>query len=95
MLCTLLGRTTSSCTATYVLPRGRIVTDGLIESRRVYELAISGGTGLYANARGTLVVTIIGVHPRRHLLVFRLVDFSASPQAASSPLKPPTVRPAR
>ena len=33
---------------------------------------ITGGTGLYDNARGTLTVTAKGLKPRRELLLFRL-----------------------
>jgi hypothetical protein len=72
VLCTLLTRTTQSCTATYALPRGRIVTNGVIGSRLIYEVAITGGTELYDNARGSLVVTTTALRPRRQVLVFRL-----------------------
>ena len=34
-----------------------IETSGLINSRLLYTAAITGGTGLYDNARGTLTVT--------------------------------------
>jgi hypothetical protein len=72
ILCTLLSRDTRSCTATYVLPKGTIVTSGVIGSRLIYELAIVGGTELYDNARGSLVVTTTALKPRRQVLVFRL-----------------------
>jgi hypothetical protein len=42
ILCTLLRSTRRSCTATYVLPRGRIVTSGVIDNQLFYELAIIG-----------------------------------------------------
>jgi hypothetical protein len=72
VLCTLLTRTKRSCTATYALPKGNIVTSGVIDSRLIYEVAITGGTELYDNARGSLVVTTTGLRPRRQVLVFRL-----------------------
>jgi len=72
VLCTLVSRTRRSCTATYTLPKGRIVTSGVIDNRLIYELAIVGGTELYDNARGSLVVTTTALSPRRQVLVFRL-----------------------
>ena len=57
---------------TVTLPKGSLVVSGLLSSRLLYELAIVGGTGLYDNARGTLTATVIGLHPRRDLLLFRL-----------------------
>jgi hypothetical protein len=72
LLCTLLTRTTRSCTATYELPKGNIVTSGVIDSRLIYEVAITGGTELYDNARGSLVVTTTALRPWRQVLVFRL-----------------------
>jgi hypothetical protein len=72
ILCTLISATRRSCTSTYSLPKGRIVTSGVIDTRLIYELAIVGGTELYDNARGSLVVTTTALNPRRQLLVFRL-----------------------
>jgi hypothetical protein len=72
MLCTSTGAQAQSCDATYVLPRGKIMVQGVIESRLIYELAVVGGTGLYANVRGTLTVTSLSRRPSRELLVFRL-----------------------
>ena len=72
VLCTLLTTTTRTCTATYELPRGNIVTSGVVNSRLIYEVAITGGTELYDNARGSLVVTTTALNPRRQVLVFRL-----------------------
>jgi hypothetical protein len=73
ILCTLVNSTTWSCVATYVLPRGTIVTSGIIGNRLIYEVAIIGGTELYDNARGSLVVTTTALNPRRQVLLFRLV----------------------
>jgi predicted secreted Zn-dependent protease len=72
ILCTMLGKDLRSCTATYVLPKGSIMTSGVIGSRLIYELAVIGGTELYDNARGSLVVTTTALKPRRQVLVFRL-----------------------
>ena len=72
MTCTAVGASGQSCTATYFLPKGAIVTQGVITSRLIYELAVVGGTGLYGNVRGTLTVTSLKRKPFRELLVFRL-----------------------
>jgi hypothetical protein len=72
MTCTAIGTTGQSCTATYVLPKGEIVTQGVIASRLIYDLAVVGGTGLYSNARGSLTVTSLRRKPSQELLVFRL-----------------------
>ena len=45
---------------------------GAITSRLLFEVAVTGGTGLYDNARGTLTVTSTGLRPRREVLIFRL-----------------------
>jgi hypothetical protein len=72
MLCTYVSRTQRACTTSFTLPRGTIVVSGVLQSRLLYELAIVGGTGLYDNARGTLLNTTIKLRPRRDLLLFRL-----------------------
>jgi hypothetical protein len=73
ILCTTLGGGRRSCTGTYALPRGKLVVAGVIGSRLLSEVPIVGGTGLYNNARGSLVTTTTSVEPRREILVFRLV----------------------
>jgi hypothetical protein len=74
MVCTLVGTKRQSCTANYVLPKGEIAVQGVIDSRLIYELAVIGGTGLYNNVLGSLTVTSIHrSKPSRELLVFRLV----------------------
>ena len=61
------------------LPRYVLPAEGPDHRRRVASLPAvlrsrrPGGTGLYDNARGTLVVTRMGVHPVRDRMVFRLV----------------------
>jgi hypothetical protein len=73
MVCTALGAKGQSCTATYFLPRGEIVVQGVISSRLIYQLAVVGGTDLYNNVHGSLTVTSLHRKPNRELLVFRLV----------------------
>jgi hypothetical protein len=73
MVCTAVGAKGQSCSATYFLPQGEIVVQGVITSRLIYELAVVGGTGLYSNVRGSLTVTSLHRKPSRELLVFRLV----------------------
>jgi hypothetical protein len=74
LVCTFVdSRRSRVCRGTYQLPKGRLVVGGSILYRQFYELAVLGGTGIYDNARGTLVVTRMGVRPVRDLAVFRLV----------------------
>jgi hypothetical protein len=70
--CVNTGTGSQSCTATYFLPKGKIMVSGVIASRLFYELAVIGGTGLYDNARGTVTVTFLGGKPAKEFLVFRL-----------------------
>jgi hypothetical protein len=72
ILCTTLVGGRRMCTGNYALPKGTLVTTGAIGTRLLYELAIVGGTELYDNARGSLVVTTTSLKPRREVLVFRL-----------------------
>src|SRR5262245_27009396 len=74
MSCTAVSLTGQNCSATYVLPKGKIVAQGVIGSRLIYQLAVVGGTGLYDNVHGSLTVTSLQRRrPVRELLVFRLV----------------------
>jgi hypothetical protein len=73
MVCTATGARGQSCNATYFLPKGAIVAQGVITSRLIYALAVVGGTGLYDNVRGSLTVTSLKRKPSKELLVFRLV----------------------
>jgi len=70
--CTFVTDRERTCEGTYLLPRGMLVTNGVLQSRLFYTVAITGGTGLYDNARGTLTVTAQKLKPRRELLLFRL-----------------------
>lgn len=71
-VCTFVSAGTRSCTATFFLPKGRLVAGGSIRFPSLYELAILGGTRLYDNARGTLTVIRTTQKPRRDILLFRL-----------------------
>ncbi len=62
-----------NCDGTFVLPAGKLVVSGGLIYRGLYDLAVTGGTGLYSNVRGSLVVTRIAQSPARDVLVFRLV----------------------
>jgi hypothetical protein len=74
VVCTFMdSRRARVCRGTYFLPKGRIVVGGSLLYRQFYELAVLGGTGLFDNARGSVVVTRTGVHPVRDRIVFRLV----------------------
>jgi hypothetical protein len=72
IVCTFITSTSRTCTGTYALPKGDLVTSGVMGNRLLFELAIVGGTELYDNARGMLVVTTTALKPRREVLVFRL-----------------------
>jgi hypothetical protein len=71
-VCTFITAGTRNCSATFFLPRGRLVAGGSIRYPEFYELAVLGGTRLYDNARGTLTVIRTTNNPRRDILLFRL-----------------------
>ena len=73
LVCTFVdARRSRSCRGTYILPRGKIMVAGPLQYRQFYVLAVTGGTGLYDNARGTLSVTRTARRPVRDLVVVRL-----------------------
>ena len=72
LVCTYVGDSERSCQGTYILPKGSIQTAGILRTRLLYNQAITGGTSLYDNARGTLTVTAKTIKPRREILIFRL-----------------------
>jgi hypothetical protein len=72
-VCTVVAGSARQCTATYVLPAGRIMVSGEMRHRQFFLFAVTGGTGLYNNVRGTLTVTLQGRRPRRSIVFFRLV----------------------
>ncbi len=71
-VCTFVTKATRHCTATFFLPKGRLVAGGSIRYLELYELAVLGGTRLFDNARGTLTVIRTTRRPRRDILLFRL-----------------------
>jgi hypothetical protein len=71
-VCTFITSRTRYCTATFFVPKGRLVAGGSIRYPELYELAVLGGTRLFDNARGTLTVIRTTRRPRRDILVFRL-----------------------
>jgi hypothetical protein len=73
VVCTHTSRYARQCSATYALPKGKIVVAGAFAFAQFHELAVIGGTGLYDNVRGTLTVTLLRRNPQRDILVFRLV----------------------
>ena len=74
LVCTFVDSGRSRvCRGTYILPRGKLVVGGSLLFRQFYDLAVTGGTGLYNNARGTLTVTQTARKPVRNQIVFRLV----------------------
>lgn len=73
LVCTFVdNRRSRSCRGTYILPRGKIVVGGALQYHQFYVLAVTGGTGLFDNARGTLTVTRTARRPVRDLVVIRL-----------------------
>jgi hypothetical protein len=73
VVCTFTSRYARQCSATYTLPKGKIVVGGAFTYAQFHELAVVGGTQLYDNVRGSLTVTLLGRNPERHILLFRLV----------------------
>ena len=71
-VCIYTGDNSRNCTGTFVLPAGKLVVSGGLIYRSLYDLAVTGGTGFYSNARGTLIVTRVRQSPPRDVLVFRL-----------------------
>ena len=53
-VCTVISASESQCDATLVLPKGQIVTHGVEGKRTSFEIAVIGGTGSYAGARGMM-----------------------------------------
>jgi hypothetical protein len=93
LLCTVLNKPARSCTTTYALPQGRIVTAGVIDNLRRYEMAIVGGTGLYEQVRGFLSVSKTTLRPLRQLLSFHLLDVTAAAEVPPAALRPATTAP--
>jgi hypothetical protein len=73
LVCIYIGDNFRNCEGTFVLPAGKLVVSGGLVYRSLYDLAVTGGTGLYSNVRGSLIVTRIRQDPPRDVLIFRLV----------------------
>ena len=78
VVCTVTStaREESQCLGTARLRRGQITIQGLVAGEPdVFEFAITGGTGDYEGAEGTLVVKEIpGTDPTQEVLTFHLSD---------------------
>ncbi len=61
------------CSGTFLFPRGTIVVAGTLHLQTSYVLAVTGGTGLYDNARGSLSITRIHNDPKRDRVFIQLV----------------------
>ena len=76
VICTHLGKVlpgaVSKCTGDYTLPLGKLVASGTRQRRDYYLLAIVGGTGVYSQALGTLIVSTVAMSPRKERLLFSL-----------------------
>jgi hypothetical protein len=72
IMCTNTGTGSANCSATYFLPKGKLMVAGVLASRLFYNLPVIGGTRLYENARGTLTGIALGGSPRHEVLTFRL-----------------------
>jgi hypothetical protein len=60
-VCTLIGPHAASCTSTIYLPTGKIVGGSAFHFRgngRTEHLAVLGGTGRYAGARGEVTILV-------------------------------------
>ena len=51
LVCTFTIGINRSCNGTIFLPKGKLVVAGVLRYRQFYELSVTGGTGLYNNAR--------------------------------------------
>ncbi len=67
-----LGSASAMCWGTYSFPKGRIQTTGTRKSRSSYVLSVVGGTGLYSNVGGVLLVQTFIARPRTERLLFSL-----------------------
>jgi hypothetical protein len=73
LVCTFTGDNFRNCNGTFVLPAGKLTVSGILLYRGLYDLAVTGGTGLYSNVKGTLTMIRIRQSPPGDVLVFRLV----------------------
>ncbi len=71
LVCLLISMAERDCHGTYVFPRGHITVAGIVQADG-YTLAVTGGTGLYDNARGDMRVAPSGAR-EVHRVFFQLV----------------------
>lgn len=57
------------------MPLGQIVTAGIVTSDLYYKLAILGGTGVYSNIGGEVLIQATKLVPRKEKLVFTITAF--------------------
>jgi hypothetical protein len=67
-----LGSGTQLCEAVYSMPHGKILASGVVKLRSFYILGVTGGTGLYSNVGGEVVVSTFACCPRQERLLFSL-----------------------
>ena len=75
-VCVATSSPTSNCTGVFFLPRGKLVVLGPIQPGDDYRVPVVGGTGLYANAHGTLTASTLDRRPLHELLVFTVYGLS-------------------
>jgi hypothetical protein len=73
LVCTNVAQNFRQCDGTYLLPAGKMTVSGALQYRGLYDLAVTGGTGFYVNAHGTLTATRLSKKPPTELLLFRLI----------------------
>jgi hypothetical protein len=59
IVCVATDRPLVKCSVTEQLPQGSVEVGGTIPQSNSFTLAITGGTGAYRNARGTMTVTSV------------------------------------
>ncbi|MCW2767067.1 MAG: hypothetical protein JWO11_3026 [Nocardioides sp.] len=77
VVCTITSTATeeSQCVGTLSLLRGEITIQGLVAGEpQVFEFPITGGSGAYEGAEGTLRVRELSSNPTRELLTIMLSD---------------------
>jgi hypothetical protein len=60
------------CIGTYSLPRGKIAVAGSFLYPRLYQLSVTGGTGVYLGSGGVLSVREFNKKPSSNWIVFQL-----------------------
>ncbi|MBA2726491.1 MAG: hypothetical protein H0U53_10915 [Actinobacteria bacterium] len=71
LICFTISKFERGCRGAYTFPRGVITVAGPVQDNG-YVLAVTGGTGLYNNARGAMKVTPSGAQTR-HRVFFQLI----------------------